>query len=177
MYDLDITLPMVGCPCRCCRRHMSPCAAHFCASFVSAMLRLYAVQHACTASAHTLFRPPAGPLPPPQVAVVLANFAAFAGVCWLAFLAARSFFALFGWAQPLALAAAAAYLTLSFWIYSRPVNALQLHQKLARKSLRPSQLAQSEKDLRALGKRDGAAAAADSSQQQEQQKQEQQHAQ
>lgn len=113
----------------------------------------------------------------PMVAVVLANFAAFAGVCWLAFLAARSFFALFGWAQPLALAAAAAYLTLSFWIYSRPVNALQLHQKLARKSLRPSQLAQSEKDLRALGKRDGAAAAADSSQQQEQQKQEQQHAQ
>ncbi|KAL4452524.1 hypothetical protein ABPG75_008186 [Micractinium tetrahymenae] len=105
----------------------------------------------------------------PMVAVVLANFAAFAGVCWLAFRAARSFFALFGAAQPLALALAAAYLALSFLIYSRPVNALQLHQRLARKSLRPSQLAQSERDLRALGKGAQAAAAAEPERLQQQQ--------
>ncbi|KAL4450197.1 hypothetical protein ABPG77_010866 [Micractinium sp. CCAP 211/92] len=104
----------------------------------------------------------------PMVAVVLANFAAFAGVCWLAFRAARSFFALFGPAQPLVLAALVAYLALSVWIYSRPVNALELHQKLARKSLRPSQLAQSEKDLRARGKDGKAAAPADPSQPQAQ---------
>lgn len=162
VYDLDITLPMVSCmlpamdsalPCPACRRH-SP----------------HRLGRARTLS------PPASSLPahvthpaphPLQVAVVLANFAAFAGVCWLAFRAARSFFALFGPAQPLALAALVAYLALSVWIYSRPVNALELHQKLARKSLRPSQLAQSEKDLRARGKDGKAAAPADPSQPQE----------
>lgn len=52
--------------------------------------------------------------------------AAFAGVSWLAFRALSALFALFGPAQPLALALVAAYLALSFYLYSRPVDALQV---------------------------------------------------
>lgn len=97
----------------------------------------------------------------PMVGVVLLNFALFAGACWASFRVWRAFFALFGPLQPLALAAAAAYLALSFWIYSRPVNALQIHN-LHRQRLHPSELARSAKELPALaaGKDKGAGAAA-----------------
>lgn len=76
----------------------------------------------------------------PMLAMVLINFAAFGAASWLSFRFWRAIFALFGPLQPLALALAAAYLALSFWLYSRPVNALHLHN--ARKQQRqPSQQA------------------------------------
>lgn len=82
----------------------------------------------------------------PMLAMVLLNLGLFAAFCWQAFRAARWAFSLFGPAQPLALAAAAAYLALSVWLYSRPVDAL----KLQGQRRRPGALAQSERNLAGL---------------------------
>lgn len=82
----------------------------------------------------------------PMFAMVLLNLALFGWACLLTFRAARWAFALAGPAQPLALAAAAAYLALSLWLYSRPVDALAVHSQQAR----PGKLAQSSGDLKAM---------------------------
>ena len=81
-----------------------------------------------------------------MLGVVVANMALFCLTCWLSFRFWRWLFALFGPAQPVALAAAAGYLALAFWLYSRPVNALQLHAE----KRRPGQLAQSATNVAAL---------------------------
>lgn len=83
----------------------------------------------------------------PMVGMVVLNLGLFAYVCWLTFRAAAWVFTLFGPAQPLALAAAAAYLALALYLYSRPVNALQVHAQ----RLRPGALAQSEANLKVIG--------------------------
>ena len=82
----------------------------------------------------------------PMVLMVLLNLGLFGAACWQSFRAARWLFGLFGPAQPLALAAAAGYLALCLWLYSRPVDALKLHAQMRR----PGKLAQSERDLAAL---------------------------
>lgn len=81
-----------------------------------------------------------------MLAMVLLNLALFAAFCWHIFRAARWAFSLFGPAQPLALAAAAAYLALSVWLYSRPVDALKLQGQVRH----PGALAQSAPNSAAL---------------------------
>ena len=80
----------------------------------------------------------------PMLGMTALNLGLFGWACLLTFRAARCLFALAGPAQPLALAAAAAYLALALWLYSQPVNALQALQ--AQRG-RPGQLAQSEANL------------------------------
>jgi hypothetical protein len=81
--------------------------------------------------------------------MISANILLFCYAAWLSFRSARWLLALCGPLQPAALALAVAYLSLSFWLYSRPVNALQVHAE----QLHPSKLAQSAADLAALGKK------------------------
>lgn len=83
----------------------------------------------------------------PMLGMTWLNLGLFAYTCWLTFRVLRWAFALFGPAQPLALAAAAAYLVLSFWLYSQPVNALKAMQT---QRGHPGKLAQSEANLAAL---------------------------
>lgn len=83
----------------------------------------------------------------PMLGMTWLNLGLFAYTCLLTFRAARWVFALFGPAQPLALAAAAAYLALSFWLYSQPVNALAA---MRTQRGHPGKLAQSEANLAAL---------------------------
>lgn len=84
--------------------------------------------------------------------MVLLNFGLAGYAALLTFRAARWAFALFGAAQPLALAIAAAYLALSVWLYSQPVNALEVH----RQSQRPGKLAASTASLDQLDGSGGA---------------------
>lgn len=119
--------------------------------------------HCCAPHRDASLRPPAG-LPEleatfqepdthyplsitlPMVFMVLLNLGLFAWAGLLSFRAWRWAFGLLGPLQPAGLAAAAAYLALSVWLYSRPVNALQMHAQQGR----PGSLAQSAADLQAL---------------------------
>ncbi|KAL4853125.1 hypothetical protein ACK3TF_005902 [Chlorella vulgaris] len=81
-----------------------------------------------------------------MVLVVIANLLLFCCACWLTFRFWTWLFALFGPLQPAALALSATYLALALWIYSQPVNALQVHTE----KLRPGQPAQPAVDMAAL---------------------------
>lgn len=83
----------------------------------------------------------------PMLGMTWLNLGLFAWAILLTFRAARWVFALFGPLQPLAVALAAAYLVLSFWLYSQPVNALKAMQT---QRVHPGKLAQSEANLAAL---------------------------
>jgi hypothetical protein len=78
-----------------------------------------------------------------MLAVVAVNLVLFGAMCWHTFRLWRWVFALFGPLQPAALAVAALYLATAAWLYSQPVNALQLHSELRR----PCKLAKSATTL------------------------------
>ena len=87
----------------------------------------------------------------PMFGMVLLNTAVFAVVCWQSFRFWRWILSLFGPLQPFVLAAAAAYLAVSIWLYSQPINALQWQAQ----QRRPAGLAQSKANQTTLEKKEG----------------------
>ena len=62
-------------------------------------------------------------------AMILLNIALALCCAWISLRCGRWLLSLFGPLQPAVLLALAAYLTLSVWLYSQPVDALQLHNE------------------------------------------------
>jgi hypothetical protein len=81
-----------------------------------------------------------------MLGVVGVNFALFTIMAWFVFRLCRMVLNVFGQLQPLVVALTVVYLALALYLYSRPVNALQLRSQ----KLHPSKLAQSTPNLAAL---------------------------
>lgn len=80
-----------------------------------------------------------------MLAVVAINLVMFGVMSWRTSHIVLRAFALLGPLQPAAAVCAALYLATAAWLYSRPVNALQLHSELRR----PSRVATTLQDRKA----------------------------